>query len=140
MAVSREDLSKLRQKFASDFNLLQNKFDDMMKVTRIINESNKALKLRVAYLEEKLRSTDESRLEDDDKTKIDDEIAKLKEEKAENVKEINDIEKRLINLEEDHKMLTNTVSVNKGAIQNCQQDLEYISEKIHKNLLQKHLK
>ena len=47
MAVTREDLSKLRQKFASDFNLLQDKFDNLIKLLKVSNDNNKAMKQKV---------------------------------------------------------------------------------------------
>ena len=101
MAVSREDLSKLRQKFENDFNLLQDKLENMTKVTKIVHESNKALKERVADLEEKMNNSVNVSSNEDDKRNIDEEISKLRDEKIRNMNEIKEIEERLVHLENE---------------------------------------
>ena len=130
MSVSREDLSKLRQKFANDFNLLQDKFDNMMKVTKICHEASKALKQRVTDLEEKVISLEKDCSDDCDNTSIDDEISELKDKKVENIKEIREIEERLAHLETEQKNLKETVKDNKNSADKFESEIHEMSQQL----------
>ena len=130
MAVTREDLSKLRQKFASDFNLLQDKFDNLIKLLKVRNDNNKAMKQRVTDLEEKINNSENVSQEDDDRINIDDEITKLKYEEVKNAKDIKEIEARLLCLETEQQGLKETINENKNSTEKCQKEIENISQKL----------
>ena len=130
MAVTREDLSKLRQKFAKDFNLLQDKFDNLIKLLKVSNDHNKDLKQKVTDLEEKLNNSGNVSREEDDRMHIDDEINKLKHEKAENAREMKEIEERLFCLEKEQQGLKDSINDNKSSTEKCKKEIENSSQRL----------
>ena len=97
MSVSKEEISKLRQKFANDFNTLQKKFESIVNVVKLCNESSKNLKDKVAALEERIdKESCNSKTEKDF-------ISKLKLQSDDNSEEMKEIQARIYLLEQERK-------------------------------------
>ena len=103
MYASKEDLSQLRQKFANDLNLLQSKFDKVVNVVKICNESFTSYKERTVALEERIENGKIPSSKDEENCKIEEEIVKLRLQSEENWEEMREIQARiqLLNQEQE---------------------------------------